>query len=120
MHKLLSLYFHKVTSVIHKYNLKQYGKKYYSDYIQGRNTDSEIGKIDFTQAGLETVSKQPLAGKNFMSLQKDIKEADYISKELPSHHRDDNIKAFHILKNQNQEFLIGEMDSGNKYYMSKK
>ena len=92
---------------------------FYKDYIQQTSVKrNDLGNIDFTQAGLETVSKQPEAGRNFSTLKKDIKDANYIREELPDHPRDDKIVKFHRLEKDGQEFLIGETSDGKKYYMS--
>lgn len=93
---------------------------FYKDYIQQTSVNrGDLGNIGFTQAGLETVSKQPEAGRNFVNLKNDIKNAKYINEELPKHPRNDNIVKFHKLEKDGQEFLIGETSDGNKYYMSK-
>ena len=93
---------------------------FYKDYIQQTSVNrGDLGNIGFTQAGLETVSKQPEAGRNFANLKNDIKNAKYINEELPKHPRNDNIVKFHKLEKDGQEFLIGETSDGNKYYMSK-
>ncbi|MBQ4115553.1 hypothetical protein IJD34_09145 [bacterium] len=58
-------------------NLKLLRKKetnFYKDYIQGtKSKHSQIGDIKYTQSGLETVSKQPNAGRDFGSLKKRVK-----------------------------------------------
>jgi len=93
---------------------------YYKDYIQQTSVKRpDLGNIDFTQAGLETVSKSPESGRNFATLKKDIKNAKYVGTELPNHQRTDNIVKFHKLEKDGQEFLIGETPDGKKYYMSK-
>lgn len=93
---------------------------FYKDYIQQTSIKrKDLGNIDFTQAGLETVSKQPEAGRNFSTLKTDVKYAKYIRVELPAHPRNDDIIKYHILEKDNQEFLIGETSDGKKYYMSK-
>ena len=107
-------------------NLKTLRKKetdYYKNYIQGTKTKhSVLGDINFTQTGLETVSKHPQAGRSFNSLKNDLSRAEYIGYELPYHKKHgqkDNIKGFHKLKKDNKEFLIADTSDGYKYYMSK-
>lgn len=104
-------------------SLRKAETSYYKDYNQGKPTSHpELGQINMTQSGLETVSKQPQAGRNFSTLHKDIKNSDYIGYEKPIHKKHgskDNIKGFHKLRNSNQEFLIADADDGLKYYMSK-
>ena len=108
--------------IISDKNLKELRKQennYYKDYIQGTKTKrSDLGDISYTQAGLETVSKKPSAGRYFANLKKDIKTAKYIKEEQPSHIRNDDIIKFYRLEKGNKEFLIAETPSGKKYYMS--
>ena len=93
---------------------------FYKDYIQQTYVKRrDLGNIEFTQAGLETVSKQPEAGRNFNTLKKDIQNAKYLGEELPNHPRKDGIIKFHKLEKDGQEFLIAERNDGKKYYMSK-
>ena len=103
--------------------LRKAETSFYKDYLQQKiGEHPRLGKINFTQSGLETVSKQPQAARNFPTLHKDLKKADYIGFEEPIHKKHgtrDNIKGFHKLKNNSQEFLIAETDDGLKYYMSK-
>lgn len=100
-------------------NIRQQETKYYKDYIQGTSTKrTDLGDINYTQAGLETVSKRPNAGKYYPNLKNDIKTAEYIGEEMPNHSRNDDIVKFHRLKNGDKEFLIGETTNGKKYYMS--
>jgi len=100
--------------------LRNMETKYYKNYIQQTfvNRD-DLGRINFTQSGLETVSKQPEAGRNFINLKNEIKNAKYLRKESPIHDRKDDITNFHVLGNGKQEFIIGETNKSNKYYMSK-
>lgn len=101
-------------------SLRKAEQEYYNDYIQQTSVkQKDLGNIDFTRAGLETVSKQPEAGRNFATLKKDIKNAKYIRTEAPNHSRTDDIVKFHVLEKDGQEFLIGETSKGKKYYMSK-
>lgn len=100
-------------------NVRKDETKYYKDYIQGTSTKrNDLGNINYTQTGLETVSKQPSAGKYYPDLKSDIKTAEYIGEEMPKHPRNDDIIKFHRLKKGDKEFLIGETTSGKKYYMS--
>ena len=96
---------------------------FYKDYIQGtKSRHPQIGDIDYTQSGLETVSKQPNVGRYFDSLKKELNNAEYLDYELPYHKNHgvkDNIRGFHKLKNNNKEFLIADTPDGAKYYMSK-
>lgn len=101
-------------------DLRKKESQYYKDYIQQTSLKREdLGQIDFTNAGLETVSKDPQAGRNLSTLKNDIKNAKYLGEELPTHPRNDNIVKFHRLEKDGQEFLIGETSNGKKYYMSK-
>ncbi len=103
--------------------LRKKETNFYKDYIQGtKSRHSQIGDIDYTQSGLETISKQPNAGRDFDSLRKELNNADYVDYELPYHKKHgikDNIKGFHKLKNNSKEFLIADTPDGAKYYMSK-
>ncbi|MBO5737821.1 hypothetical protein J6R97_00605 [bacterium] len=96
---------------------------FYKDYIQGtKSRHPQIGNIEYTQSGLETVSKQPNAGRDFDSLKKELNNAEYVNYELPHHKKHgikDNIRGFHKLKNNSKEFLIADTPDGAKYYMSK-
>ena len=107
-------------------NLKNLRKKetdYYKNYIQGTKTNHHyLGDIKFTQAGLETVSKQPNAGRDLSSLQKDLSNAEYIGFEKPHHKKHgakDNITGFHKLQNDSKEFLVADTNKDLKYYLSK-
>ena len=97
---------------------------FYKDYIQGtKSRHPQIGNIEYTQSGLETVSKRPNAGRDFDSLKKELNNAEYVNYELPHHKKHgikDNIRGFHKLKNNSKEFLIADTPDGAKYYMSKK
>ncbi len=101
--------------------LRKAEKKYYKDYIIGRTIEHEkLGKIDFTKAGLETVSWYPEAGRHFDRLMDDIKNAKYLDPEPLKHPRKDKAKQFHILENDIQQLKIHEESAGNKkYYISK-
>lgn len=96
---------------------------FYKDYIQKtKSKHPQIGNIEYTQAGLETVSKHPNAGRDFASLKKGIEQAEYLGYEQPYHQKHglkDNIKGFYKLKNKDKEFLIADTSDGAKYYMSK-
>jgi len=101
-------------------DLRKAETDYYKNYLQQTKvTRKDLGDIDFTQAGLETVSKQPEAGRNFASLKNDIKNAEYLGAEDLNHPRNDGIVKFHRLEKDGQQFLIGETKDGKKYYMSK-
>lgn len=100
--------------------LRKAETKFYKNYLQETKVNrNDLGDINFTQAGLETVSKQPQAGRNFATIKNDIKTAKYLRPEKPNHDRIDNIVKFHRLEKDGQQFLIGETKDGNKYYMSK-
>ena len=110
----------KLKNLTNRKDLRKAETNYYKDYIQQTSVKrKDLGDIDFTQAGLETVSKQPEAGRNFATLKKDIKNAVYKNEELPDHPRNDGIVKFHRLEKDGQDFLIGETAEGKKYYMSK-
>ena len=86
-------------------NLRDLRKKetqYYKNYLQGTSVKHlDIGDIDFSQMGLETVSKYPQVARDFDLLKKDIKNAKYMQYEEPHHKKHgtkDNIKGFHRLK----------------------
>lgn len=95
---------------------------YYKNYNQGRSiTHPELGKIDFTQAGLETVSRKTELARDYDSLIKEVREAKYIGEELPSHTRKDKTVKFHTLENNQKQYLVAEADNGQKkYYLTKK
>jgi len=104
---------------------KQFRKdasQYYKNYLQGRNVNhSDVGQIDFTNAGLETVSKQPNAAKNFNSLRKDLKNAEYKTTEKPreNHPKKANYDSYIKLQDSNNEYVVVHDDNGNKYYLTK-
>ena len=101
--------------------LRELETKYYKNYNQKRTINhKELGEISFTQAGLETVSKQPESARNYDSLIEDIKNAKYVGYERPSHTRDDKTIKFHILENNDTQFLIAESNNKQfKYYMTR-
>ena len=110
----------KLNKIENLKDLRKAEKNYYKNYIQETKVSrKDIGDIDFTQAGLETVSKQPQAGRNFTTLKNDIKNAKYLGEETLNHPRTDGIVKFHRLEKDGQHFLIGETKNGKKYYMSK-
>lgn len=95
--------------------LRKAEASYYKNYIQGRSTKlGGFGTMQYTKAGLETVSKRMDAGRNLDTLMQDIKKSKYIKPEPPAHPRRDDIVQFHRFENKNQEFLIAESKDGGK------
>lgn len=103
-----------------KRNLRNDGKEFYRDYIQGTSINREdLGTINFDSEGLRETGKQQVKHlSNLKNLKKNIKEAEYITTETPIHpHK--NIKQFHRLRKDGEDFLIAETKNGKKFYIAK-
>ena len=102
--------------------LRKQAEKYYSNYVQGRIINNkDLGDIQFTRKGMdETFSKNAELVKQFPDLIKNIKNAKYIETSSLYKNRKDDIKNFHVLKNNDKEFLIAENANGQKkFYLTK-
>lgn len=101
-------------------SLRNTGKKYYQDYIQGTSVNHpEIGSVGFTRKGLDEIGfRNPNAYRELPEIKNDIKNARFLETNDLYHPRYDRFNKFHTLENKENIYKIGQDEQLNKLFYS--